>query len=57
MDDSVLVVVSIVLLPILAFLPGIIGPWELWHSMSLMFLLGFGGLFFQWSQNRKNPKK
>ncbi len=52
MEETTLVIISIILLPILAFLPGIIGPWELWHSMVLMFVLGFGGLFYQWSQNK-----
>lgn len=53
MDDALLTVIAIILLPILAFLPGLIGPWELWHSMVIMFVLGFGGLFLRWRQENR----
>jgi hypothetical protein len=50
MNETALTIGAILLLPILAFMPGLIGPWQLWHSMVIMFVLGFGGLFVYWSR-------
>lgn len=53
MNDTTLSIMAIILLPILAFLPGLIPAWELWHSMAIMFILGFLGLFYRWYLERE----
>lgn len=51
--DSALGYILIAFLLIaLAAMPGLIAFWTLWHSMAVMFVLGFGGLFWQWSRER-----
>lgn len=52
MDSTSRLLFVILLLIVLAMLPGLVGPWQLWHSMALMFLIGFGGLAFDWSRQQ-----
>ena len=52
MSDALMILLTGVLLVALAALPGLIGFWQLGHSMVLMFVIGFAVYFWE-----TRPKK
>ena len=47
MPETVKILLVGLLLVVLAALPGLIGFWQLGHSMALMFVIGFGVYFYE----------
>ena len=52
MNEALKFLLTAILLVTLSALPGLIGFWQLWHSMVLMFVIGFGVYYFE-----TRPKK
>jgi hypothetical protein len=47
MNDTRKVLLAAALLVILAFMPGVIPGWGLFHSMAAMFAIGIGGAWLE----------
>jgi hypothetical protein len=49
-NDSVKIVAAGAILVTLAVLPGLIGFWQIGHSMALMFVIGFAVYYWETRQ-------
>jgi hypothetical protein len=47
LNETIKYVAAFALLVLLAILPGLIGFWQLGHSLVIMFILGFGAYFWE----------
>ena len=47
MNDSVKMIAAGIILVTLAVLPGLIGFWQIGHSMVLMFVIGFAVYYWE----------
>lgn len=47
MSEAIKLLGVVLLLIVLAVLPGLINFWQLGHSMALMFVIGFGVYFYE----------